>query len=68
MGGGGVEGKGLCFLENWIPAVWWTAVTVAQGLTVLQGFRVRWGEMFCCALGTASSALLCGRPLQWEAI
>lgn len=61
------DGKGLCFLETWIPAVW-TSTALLWSWLLSGVLGVSWREVLCCALRAASKTLLCWGPLDWEAI
>lgn len=52
------DGKGLCFLETWIPAVW-TSTALLWSWLFSWVLGVSWREMLCCALRAASKTLLC---------
>lgn len=52
------DGKGLCFLETWIPAVW-TSTALLWSWLFSGVLGVSWSEVLCCALRAASKTLLC---------
>lgn len=52
------DGKGLCFLETWIPAVW-TSTALLWSSLFSGVLGVSWREVLCCALCVASKTLLC---------
>lgn len=52
------DGKGLCFLETWIPAVW-TSTALLWSRLFSGVLGVSWREVLCCALRAASKPLLC---------